>query len=42
MLGRAHQVKITSENTTIVEGAGDKDAIKARIAEIHEFHRQHF
>ena len=33
-LGRAKQVKITKENTTIVDGFGDKDAIKARIGQI--------
>lgn len=35
MLGQAHQVKITKENTTIVDGAGQKTDIKARIAQIH-------
>ncbi len=34
MLGRARQVKVTKENTTIVGGAGDKDAIADRIAQI--------
>ncbi len=33
-LGRARQVKIQKENTIIVDGAGDTDAIAARIAEI--------
>ncbi|MCR5689342.1 MAG: chaperonin GroEL [Clostridiales bacterium] len=33
-LGRAKQVKITKENTTIVDGAGDKDSIRGRIGEI--------
>ena len=33
-LGRAKQVKITKENTIIVDGAGDKEAIKARIGQI--------
>ena len=33
-LGRARQVKIQKENTIIVDGAGDADAIKSRIAEI--------
>ena len=33
-LGRAKSVKIQKENTVIVEGAGDKDAIKSRIAQI--------
>ena len=34
MLGRARQVKITKENTTIVDGAGDKTAIQNRVAQI--------
>ena len=34
-LGRARQVKVTKETTTIVEGAGAKDDIQARIAQIH-------
>ena len=34
MLGTARQVKIYKENTVIVEGAGDPDEIKARIASI--------
>ena len=34
MLGSARQIKVTKENTTIVGGAGDKDAIAARIAQI--------
>ncbi|MBQ8568254.1 MAG: chaperonin GroEL [Oscillospiraceae bacterium] len=33
-LGRARQVSITKENTTIVDGAGSKDEIKNRIAQI--------
>ncbi len=33
-LGRARQVKIQKENTIIVDGAGDAEAIKGRIAEI--------
>lgn len=33
-LGRARQVKVTKENTTIVEGAGDSKAIKERVAQI--------
>ncbi len=33
-LGRARQVKITKENTVIVDGAGDKTAIKDRVAQI--------
>ena len=31
MLGRARQVKVTKENTTIVDGAGDAQAIKDRV-----------
>ena len=34
MLGRARQVKVTKENTTIVDGAGDKQAIADRVAQI--------
>ena len=34
MLGRAKQVKVTKENTIIVDGMGDKDAIKARTQQI--------
>ena len=34
MLGRARQVKVTKENTTIVDGAGDATAIKDRVAQI--------
>ena len=34
MLGRARQVKVTKENTTIVDGAGDSQAIKDRISQI--------
>ncbi len=33
-LGRARQVKVTKENTIIVDGAGDSDAIKDRVAQI--------
>lgn len=33
-LGRAHQIKISKENTIIVNGAGESDAIKARISQI--------
>ena len=33
-LGQARQVKVTKENTIIVDGAGDKDAIKDRVAQI--------
>ena len=34
MLGRARQVKVTKETTTIVDGAGDAAAIKDRVAQI--------
>ncbi len=34
MLGTARQVKIGKENTIIVDGAGDKEAIRARVAQI--------
>ena len=33
-LGRCRQVKVTKENTIIVDGAGDKNEIKDRIAQI--------
>jgi chaperonin GroEL len=33
-LGRAEKVNINKENTTIVNGAGDKDSIAARVAQI--------
>ena len=33
-LGRAHQVVITKDNTTIVDGAGDPEEIKARAHQI--------
>ena len=33
-LGSAGKVTVTKDNTTIVEGAGDKDAIKDRVATI--------
>ena len=33
-LGRAKSVKVQKENTVIVDGAGDKDAIAGRIAQI--------
>src|SRR5262245_26248830 len=35
-LGRAKKVKIDKDNTTIIEGQGSKDAIKARIASIQK------
>ena len=34
LLGTARQVKVTKENTTIVGGAGDKQAIADRVAQI--------
>lgn len=34
MLGQARQVKVTKENTIIVDGAGDSEAIKARTSQI--------
>ncbi|MBM6919917.1 chaperonin GroEL [Phocea massiliensis] len=33
-LGQAKQVKVQKENTIIVDGAGDSDAIKARVGQI--------
>ena len=34
MLGRAKRVKIDKENTTIIDGSGDKKDIEARVAQI--------
>jgi len=34
MLGRARQIKVTKETTTIVDGAGDAQAIRDRISQI--------
>ena len=34
MLGTAKKVNVSMDNTTIVDGAGDKDAIKGRVAQI--------
>ncbi|MBR5572636.1 MAG: chaperonin GroEL [Oscillospiraceae bacterium] len=34
MLGRARQIKVTKENTIIVDGAGDQRAIAERVAQI--------
>ena len=34
MLGKARQVKVTKENTIIVDGAGSSDEIKARVHQI--------
>jgi chaperonin GroEL len=33
-LGKAKKVKIDKDNTVVIEGAGKKDAIKARVAQI--------
>ncbi len=33
-LGRARQIKVTKDNTVIVDGCGDANEIKARVAEI--------
>ena len=34
VLGQAHQVKVTKENTVIVDGAGSAEEIKARVGQI--------
>ncbi len=34
MLGQAHQVKVSKENTVIVDGAGDPMEIRSRVAQI--------
>ena len=34
MLGQAHQVKVSKENTVIVDGAGQQSEIKSRVAQI--------
>jgi len=34
MLGQAHQVKVDKENTTIIDGAGAKEEIEARVGQI--------
>jgi chaperonin GroEL len=34
MLGRAKRIRIEKENTTIIDGAGDKAAIEARVGQI--------
>ncbi|WP_279480582.1 chaperonin GroEL [Aureimonas sp. SK2] len=36
MLGRAKKVSITKENTTIVDGNGEADGIKARVSQIKQ------
>jgi chaperonin GroEL len=33
-LGRAKKIKVDKDNTTVIEGAGKKDALKARVAQI--------
>lgn len=35
-LGTARQVKVEKENTIIIDGAGDKDAIKGRVSQIRQ------
>ncbi|MGN0504795.1 MAG: chaperonin GroEL [Ruminococcus sp.] len=35
-LGQAHQVKVEKENTIIVDGAGNPEAIKARVSQIRQ------
>lgn len=39
-LGQAAKVKSSKEDTTIIEGRGDKDAIEQRIAQIKQFIEQ--
>jgi chaperonin GroEL len=34
MLGKARKITITKDETTIVEGAGEKSAIEGRVAQI--------
>ncbi len=36
MLGQARQVKVDKENTTIIEGAGEKSDIEARVSQIRK------
>ena len=36
MLGTAKKVEITKDDTTIIDGAGDKESIKARAAQIRQ------
>jgi len=36
MLGEARQVKVDKENTTIIEGAGEKSEINARVSQIRK------
>jgi chaperonin GroEL len=35
-LGRAKKIKVDKDNTTVIEGLGKKDAIKARVAQIQK------
>ena len=35
-LGTARQVKVEKENTIIIDGSGDKDAIKGRVSQIRQ------
>ncbi len=39
-LGTAHQVRITKENTTVVDGAGDKTKIKQRVEQIRQQYQE--
>ncbi len=34
VLGRARRIVVTKDNTTIVDGAGESDAVKARVAQL--------
>jgi chaperonin GroEL len=36
MLGRAKKIQITKDDTTIIDGAGDKSEIQARVAQIRQ------
>src|SRR3990172_6081861 len=40
-LGRAKRIVIDKENTIIIDGAGKKDAIEARISQVREIGRAH-
>ena len=42
MLGRAESVKISKENTTIVNGRGDKNAIKDRVTSNKKPNRRNY
>jgi chaperonin GroEL len=41
MLGQAKRVTIDKDNTTIVDGAGDADAIKGRVEAIRADRNHH-